>query len=566
MQEKYKPYTYHIDEDGTVTESSTSAIPGFKETTNFKPRYSNKPKQKRSISKFFSDLSRLGMDYEGDVIKNMRAIPADKNLIPAEQKWVAADIFASNNWKVKSNADKDFYEKDLSTKREALRNLAVQPELEDILTVMTNEAVVYDSELTYFLEPFIEAQELDIIKKEVRDNIIESMNTHFRRFYKMLNWKTGAWNDFYKWLIEGVLAWEIVWDSLEKPKRIIGIIAIDPATLTRKFDNGKWYWIQFKGIQGRERKLLDAQIIYLAYNETNSVGRTSYLERLVRPFNIYRIIEQAQVIWTITNSSMKMKFTIPTKGMTRAMGTQTVASAMNRYKEDIKFNADSGELTINGSANLPFSKEYWFADSDSGTPDIETIGGDGPDLSNNDQLEYFRKQLYRVSKIPFSRFDQDSGETWFGSDPTSAYRCEIDFSRFVGRLRNQFAQVMIKPLQLQLAKDYPELLDNRDVLEAVSLQWNGYNLFEENMERELMAQRVEFVQNTKDSLSDFDSQGNEIKYFSSKFLVTKYLKLSPQDIALNAKMKKEEAEENKLAGSDAAAEADDETDSGGGGW
>ena len=47
--------------------------------------------------------------------------------------------------------------------------------------------------------------------------------------------------------MEGNLAWEIVWDSLENPKRIIGMVPIDAATLTRKFENNKWYWIQYKG-------------------------------------------------------------------------------------------------------------------------------------------------------------------------------------------------------------------------------------------------------------------------------------------------------------------------------
>ena len=41
-------------------------------------------------------------------------------------------------------------------------------------------------------------------------------------------------------LIEGILSWEIVYDSLEKPTQIIGLVPLDPATLTRKFDNNKW--------------------------------------------------------------------------------------------------------------------------------------------------------------------------------------------------------------------------------------------------------------------------------------------------------------------------------------
>ena len=541
--------------------SNPKNIPGFKQTTNFNPKYATDSKEKKKgvISKFFSNMARLGMTYDDQVIKNMRAMPADKNLIPKPEQLQNQDLFSqlSSSWKVKQNQDKNFFEKDFPQKREALRKLALQPELEDILDTMSNEAIVYDTDLTYFAEPFVEGQELNMFTKEVQEKITTTLNQSFRKFYKMLNWKYNAWDDFKRFLVEGNLAWEIVYDSLDKPKEIIGLMPLDAATLTRKFDNNKWYWIQFKGMQGKERKLLDSQVIYIAYQETNCINRVSYLERLIRPFNIYRIIEQAQLIWTITNSSYKMKFTIPVKGMNKTMGMQTVSSAMQKYKEDIKFVGDTGELTVNGQVNMPFNKEYWLPENDSGSPSIETLGGDGPELNDNDQLKYFNNQLYKISKIPLNRFDQDSGETWFGSDATSVARTEIDFARFVTRLRNTFSQIILKPLQLQIALSIPDLQENRQFLDAISLQYKSYNLFEEMMDMQLMQARVEYIQTMKESMIDMDKEGNEIKFFSSKFLVQKYLKLSDADLKLNDKLKQAEIEELNLAG-DGNSEGDDD--------
>jgi hypothetical protein len=94
------------------------------------------------------------------------------------------------------------------------------------------------------------------------------------------------------------------------------------------------------------------------------------------------------------------------------------------------------------------------------------------------------------------------------------------------------------------------LVDNKAFLEAISLQYKSYNLFEEMMEMELMQKRVEFIQTMKESMIDMDVEGNEIKYFSSEFLVKKYLKFSSEDIKLNDKLKKEEIEELNLAGGD----------------
>ena len=96
--------------------------------------------------------------------------------------------------------------------------------------------------------------------------------------------------------------------------------------------------------------------------------------------------------------------------------------------------------------------------------------------------------------------------------------------------------------------DVPELLEHREFLECVQMHYNSYNVFEEMMEIELMAKRVEHIQNMKESLVDMDADGNDVSFFSSKYLVKKYLKFSDQDIELNQKMKQEEIEELNLAG------------------
>ena len=505
----------------------------------------NQKKHKSIIGKFFSNFSRYGMSYEKDVLDNMRALPADPKLLAKPDQFMVQDLFnqLSSKWQVKSNAEKNFFEKDLPLKRESLRKLALQPELEDILDTMTNECIVYDSDNAYFAEPFIDDKVLKDFKIGVQKKIKDSIESNYYRMYKMLNWKYNAWDDFKRFLIEGSMAWEIVYDNLEKPKRIIGLIPIDAATLTKTYANGKVYWMQFKGIQGRERKLLDAQVVYIQYQE-NVTARQSYLERLIRPFNIYRIIEQAQIIWTMTNAQYRLKFTIPTNGMNKANSMQTLRSAMQRYKENIKFDSDSGELSVNGDTALPFQHEYWFPETDSGTPSVETIGGDGPDLNDSDQIKFYRNELYKISKIPLSRFDYENGSSsFFGTDVTSMARDEINFGRYVNRLRNIFSRIILKPLQLQLALDIPELQEAKEILDAIQLRYQSYNLFEEMFEQEVMQKRVEFVQTMKDSLCDMDPEGNEVKFFSSEFLVRKYLKMSDADLKLNKKLSEKEREE-----------------------
>jgi len=524
----------------------------------------NNIKKPNTISKILRTLSHYGMNYSDKVYKNMIAVPADKALQPKDpliQQSLYGTSGYMNNWKVKPEEEKAFNEKTLDQRREILRKLAMQPELEDILDVMANECIVYDDNESYICTPFLDTALIQELNEKSAEEINASIEASFYKMYMLLNWKKDAWNIFKRYLVEGVLAFEITYDNLENPKSVSGIIAIDPVTLTKSIEDGITYWIQFKDVIGQERKLLDSQVIYIKYEDSGVIQRQSYLERLIRAFNIYRIVEQAQIIWTVTQASFKTIFTIPVGGMNKARGAQTLREAMQRYKEDIAFNTDTGEIMVNGKMNLPFNKEYWMPENEQGTPQIETLVDQGPMLNDSDQLKYFKDNLYFMSKIPTSRFDKEQQATWFGSDPTQQLREEINFGRFVSRLRNSFAEIILKPLRIQLTLSIPDIKNDKRILDAVSLRWNSYNQFEEMANIEIMSKRVEFIGTMKDSLVITNEEGEEEPYFSPKFLIIKYLKMSEADLELNEKYKEEERLAKEKAGGDTGSDEEgDETE------
>lgn len=511
-------------------------------SNNLKGAFSGVKKQSK-FSKILTTLSNYGMNYGDDLYKNLQAIPADKILQDKDNVNLINmyNVGWFNDWKIKQEEEKPFSEKTFRQKRDILRKLAMQPELEDILDVMSNESIVYDDELTYVCTPYLDNGLIYDLNEKISNEIEKSINTSFYKIYLLLNLKIKAWDIYKRFLIEGVLSYEIVYDNLENPKSIINLVDLDPATLTREIVDGVIYWVQFKGVLGQERRLLDSQVIYIKFEDSGVSTRQSYLERLIRPFNLYRIIEQAQIIWTVTQSSFKTLFTIPVGDMGRAKGIQSLAQIMNRYKEDINFNIDTGELKINDKVNMPFNKEYWLPQNTQGRPEIETLTDNGPVLNDSDQIKFFENKLYKMSKIPANRFDKEAQATWFGTDPTAALREEIDFARYVNRLRNTFAEIILKPLRIQTALSIPNIKNDKRILNSISLRWNSYNLFEEMMNIEVMTKRVEFISTMKDSLTVTDAEGNESSYFSIEFLLQKYLKLSDSDFELNQKMKNQEA-------------------------
>ena len=174
--------------------------------------------KKSKLANILGSLSRYGMNYNDDIFKNMKAIPADKILQPKDDPMLQQSLYGQmNNWRTKSEEDKPFREKSLQQKRDILRKLATQPEIEDILDIMANESIVYDDEEAYVCSPFLNNAVIQDLNEEALSEIRKAVDSIFYKMYLLLGWKNDAWNQFRRYLVDGVLAFEIIYDNLEKP-------------------------------------------------------------------------------------------------------------------------------------------------------------------------------------------------------------------------------------------------------------------------------------------------------------------------------------------------------------
>ena len=201
-----------------------------------------------------------------------------------------------------------FFDQAYRGKRDELRAFAQHDEIEDILDILCDESIVYDSK-NFMANP-------EIIGMEVSEDVQKYLNKAYRDLYQYFgfNLDQSAWYFFRKWVIDGYLAFEIIYNP--EMTEVIGFKEIDPITLVPGYnhEDGKKVWIQFKDDPVKQRKLYDAQIVYISYSSITTASRVSYLERLVRAFNLMRIMEHTRVIWAVTNSSYRTKFIIPYGG------------------------------------------------------------------------------------------------------------------------------------------------------------------------------------------------------------------------------------------------------------
>ena len=488
------------------------------------------------ISDTLKSLSKLGMKYDDMVIRNSRAVGFTESKLgytmnpsgsDADDIYYAFAALSMTDTSSKKNIS--FFDKSYPKKRDELRQFAIQDEIEEILDTVADEAIVYD-ESNYFCYPTLRGPVSKSLREDLQDN--------FNKIYEYFGFQDGlsAWNYFRKWLVDGYLCFEIVYN--DEQDQVIGFKELDPVSLFPAVDkdSGKKIWIQYKGGGPKERILWDAQVIYVSYSSANSPSRVSYVERLVRSFNLLRIMEHSRIIWSVTNASYKMKFVIPVGGKSKTRAKQSLSQLMHNYRELVDFDYESGELSTNGKPMMQFHKEYWLPSKDGESPEIDTLSNDGPDLSDVETLKWFADKLKMASKIPFSRFDKDSPAT-YEMAAEGMQRDEIKFAKFINRLRSIFQEIITKPLYLQMVLDNPELQDDFNFKANLSVEYNKDNVFEELKEMELASKRIDFISTMMSSLVEQDADMNEIPYFNLSYLIKRYGGFNQEDLRANEREK-----------------------------
>jgi len=482
------------------------------------------------FNKMLRNLSNWGMDYENMVLRNTYSVGMheDPQGEGADYGTNMYDIFTKKVIsKMLDRKSIAYLDRAYQDKRKILRQYSIKDEIKDFVTQISDEAIIYNED-NYFCK-------LKDMPDEFDNSLKQRYQENFNKIYRNFGFNDGltAWNYFKNFLIDGYIAFEIVYDN--KQKNIIDLQPIDPMTLVVATDpgTGTIVWIQYPDNPQIRRVLLDSQIIYISYSNNNEFAETSYVENLIRPYNQLKMIEQTRMLYNINQAAIYKKFIIPTNGLTRQQAEQQIYELMSEYHEDVQWDDTMGTVTINGSTNIPHSKDFWFPNSDLGSPDIEIMQSQGTDLNEDTMLNWFYKNLKRASKLPFSRFDEDSGGGNIYNDSSEITRDEIKYGNFIKRLRTVFKELIVKPIKIQMILDFPELKDDNLFHTNLQVIFNSNELFEEWKYLNNLAKRAEIASTLSSNLMDAD----EKPYLHVEWIIRKIMKFSDADIAENNKYK-----------------------------
>jgi hypothetical protein len=489
----------------------------------------NSNNNKGFFSKILRSVSNWGMDTDEMVIRNTNAVPINQTPTPTGYVDNMYDVISRNAVaKILQTKAISYLDRGYPEKQRILREYARKDEVRDFITIVADETIMYSEEDDFCFPSDLSEEFNEEIKKKYQDN--------FKKIYNILNFNNGivAWNYFRTLLIDGFLAFEIIYD--DKNKNIIGVNQLDPSSLSPSIEptTGDSIWVQYPESPEFRRTLLDSQIIYISYSSGAEYSETSYVENLIRPYNQLKLLEQTRIMFNVMNAMINRVFTIPVAGMSRQMAEEQLAKIIMDYKDEVSFNEEFGVVTINGSPHIQYNKDIWLSEGESGKPVVENLEFKGHNINENDMLTWFYNALKRASKIPFSRFDKTNGGGNIFGDVTDMSRDELHFFHFIQRLRTIFKELVVKPWKIKMILDFPELENDSNFLSNINIQFNGSNLFHEWKKLNNLSKRAEVASSLSTNLKD----DNDKPYFSIEFLVREILKMDDETLKENIRWKK----------------------------
>ena len=242
----------------------------------------------------------------------------------------------------------------------------------------------------------------------------------------------------------------------------------------------------------------------------------SYLHKAIKALNQLRMIEDSLVIYRLSRAPERRIFYIDVGNLPKIKAEQYLRDVMNRYKNKLVYNADTGEVR-DDRKYMAMLEDFWLPRREGGRgTEITTLPG-GQNLGELADIEYFQKKLYKSLNVPSSRIDVGGGGFNLGRS-SEILRDELKFTKFVGRLRKRFSQVFNDMLKTQLILKNIITPEDWDVLsEHIQYDYVYDNHFSDLKNNELLNDQLGVVAAMEPYIG---------RYFSAKYVREKVLRQS----------------------------------------
>ena len=289
------------------------------------------------------------------------------------------------------------------------REISLQPEIEQAIDDIVNEAIDADSE---------EVVNLNTDKLEYGDKVKELIREEFSNVLDLFNFQTEAYDIFKRWYIDGRMYYHVIIDETRPREGIKELRYLDPRKIRKVrevkrrpkgivtvFDTQKEYFVynerNFLPAGGNGGLPLDTNTTGLRISsdsilhvtsglmDTNNKLVYSYLQKAIKPLNQLRSLEDATVIYRISRAPERRIFYIDVGNLPKIKAEQYLRDMMVRHKNRLVYDAATGEVR-DDRKYMTMLEDYWLPrrEGNRGT-EITTLPA-GQNLGELSDFNYFK--------------------------------------------------------------------------------------------------------------------------------------------------------------------------------
>lgn len=425
------------------------------------------------------------------------------------------------------------------------RELSFIPEVDRAIEEIINEMIVTSENL-----PIVSLIISDLpYKKEFRNKI----KKEFDYLVNLLDFQNNAYDFCRRWYVDGRLFFHILIDMKNPKAGILDVRQLDALTIKKikiiervldennvpviKHVNEYFSYSETGNFNSHNDIKISCDSI--AYSNSGLVDPKtgiilSPLHKSMKVANQLSMIESALIIYRLARAPERRVFYVDTGDLPKNKADEYLKEQIARHRNKMVYDPSTGEI-VDKKNVLSMMEDYWLPRrGGTRSTEIQTLEG-GTNLSNLDDVTYFREKLYKSLNVPLTRLQPDASITF--SKDSAIIREELKFSRFIDKQRKKFILFLYDLLRKQLIlKSIITPSDWYRIKPFLFIDFQRDSYYSELKDAEILSERISMVN---------DAQQLQGTFISKEFIWKEILRLTDDKIAILKEQMLSEIEENK---------------------
>ena len=437
------------------------------------------------------------------------------------------------------------------------RTMANQPEIDKAVNEITNEAIVKEKNK--------DIVEINLEDLEVSDKVKKVMQQEFENVLQLMDFEKTSYDMFRRWYVDGRSYFHVIIDMKAPQDGIKEIRYIDPRTIRKirevqkkkdkntgalmQITKSEYFVYNERGFHKPSTPMVSSigtngiriqkdSIIHLTSGLMDGNNQTvlSYLHPAIKFLNELRALEDSSIIYHLSRAPERRIFNVDVGNLPKHKAEQHVMAMMTKHKNKIQYNATTGQHTDNRKF-MTMLEDYWFPKRADGSGTTIDILQGGTQLSQLlESIEYFQDRLFRSLQVPISRMKPEA--VYNIGRATEITRDEVNFTKFIDRIRGKFSELFYEALGRQLIlKEYVSPEDWEQFKKYVKFEFTEDTYFSDLKNMEILSEKIL-------RLRDIDEFAG--KYVSHTWVRKNILKQSEEEMEMQDKEMMEELKDPRF--------------------